>query len=73
MFTLNIYTAPTGNKPFGDYLCSISQNTRKQCTKIAAKKYANHAWDWDDNNYVRNKKFNFESGTTISIDLISAI
>jgi hypothetical protein len=73
MFTLNIYTASTGNKPFGDYVCSISQNSRKQCIKIANEKFPNFAWDWDDKNYVRNKKFRGDESTTVAISLASII
>jgi uncharacterized caspase-like protein len=41
--------------------------------KIANAKYAGHGWDWDDKNYVKNKKFSRDTSTTVSIDLISII
>jgi hypothetical protein len=31
------------------------------------------AWDWDDKNYVRNKKFNADPASTTSINLLNAI
>lgn len=73
MFTLNIYTKPSTDNLSGDYVCSISQNTRKQCMKIANEKYPNHGWDWDDKNYVRNKKFLSDESTRVSINLFQAI
>ena len=69
MFTLNIYTPEFPHQ----YLCSISQNTRKECMAIANKKYANHAWDWDDKNYVKNKKFSRDESTTVSVNLSNLI
>ena len=72
MYTLNIYTRAT-NEANSEYVCSISQDTRKQCMKIANAKYAGHGWDWDDKNYVKNKKFSRDTSTTVSIDLISII
>jgi hypothetical protein len=73
MYYLNIYTTPSENKPFGDYVCSIGQNTRKQCIKIANEKYSLCAWDWDDKNYVKNKKFLGDPSTTVSLNLITSI
>lgn len=62
MHTLNIYDRKTG-----EYLFSISQDTRKQCMKIANEKYAGEAWDWDDKNYVRNKKYNYDRTTAVPV------
>ena len=73
MFTLNIYTKPSAANSSGAYLCSISQNTRKECMKIANAKYPNHGWDWDDKNYVRNKKFRGDESTTVTMSLSSII
>jgi len=73
MFTLNIYATPSADQPNGAYLFSISKNTRKECMAIANQKYAGMAWDWDDKNYVRNKKFNADPASTTSINLLNAI
>jgi hypothetical protein len=73
MFTLNIYATPSADKPSGAYLFSVNQNTRKECIAIANQKYAGLAWDWDDKNYVRNKKFNADPTSTISINLWNTI
>ena len=62
MFTLNIFNSKTGN-----YLFSITQNTRKQCLAIANKKYSEMSWDWDDKNYVKNKKYNSDSNSTVFV------
>ena len=72
MYTINIYTRAT-NEAGSEYVCSISQDTRKQCMKIANAKYAGYGWDWDDKNYVKNKKFCGEPSTTVSLNLISMI
>lgn len=68
MFTLNIYHRTTGT-----YLFSISQNTRKECMAIANQKYAGMAWDWDDKNYVKNKKFNSDASTATHVSLSDLI
>ena len=62
MFTLNIF-----NRKTGAYCFSVSQNTRKQCLSIANKKYADMAWDWDDKNYIKNKKFNADSNSIVAV------
>jgi hypothetical protein len=62
MHTLNIY-----NQKTGAYLFSITQNTRKQCLAIANEKYSDLGWDWDDKNYVKNKKYNYDRSTTVSV------
>jgi hypothetical protein len=62
MFTLNIF-----NRKTSKYLFSVSQNTRKQCLAIANKKYADMAWDWDDKNYIKNKKFNVDPNSTVMV------
>jgi hypothetical protein len=67
MYTLNIYTRQR------QYLHSISQNTRKACLKIAEQKYSELCWDWDDKNYVKNKKFLGNPSTAVSISLDSLI
>ena len=67
MYTLNIYTKQR------QYLCSISQNTRKDCLKIAEKKYSDLCWDWDDKNYVKGKKFIGDPSSTICVTLNSLI
>jgi hypothetical protein len=73
MITLNIYAKPSADKPNGEYLFSISKNTRKECMAVANQKYAGMAWDWDDKNYVRNKKYNAQPASTVSIDLLNVI
>jgi glutaredoxin len=56
MFTLNIYSRDSLNNC--TYCFSITQTTRKQCLALADKKYSDMAWDWDDKNYIKNKKYN---------------
>ena len=68
MFTLNIY-----NRKTGQYCFSVSQKTRKQCLAIAHQRYNDMAWDWDDKNYVRNKKFNGDPATEQRVSLQSII
>ena len=72
MYTLNIYTKAT-SEAGSKYLCSISQNTRKQCMAIANQKYADHGWDWDDKNYVKNKKFFGDPSTTVNLSLSALV
>lgn len=68
MFTLNIYLPISKDNLQNKYLCSITQNTRKECMKIANEKYPNMGWDWDDKNYVRNKKYVGDKSTEVSVD-----
>lgn len=72
MHTLNIYrkNEVTGQN---EYSHSISQNTRKQCLAIATKKCADMAWDWDDKNHVKRKRFIGDRSTTVSIALSSLL
>lgn len=51
MFTLNIY------EKTGNYICSITKKTRKECLVRAEQQYSEKAWDWDDKNYVRGKRY----------------
>ena len=51
METLNIYDRKTGA-----YLWSITRTTSKECLAIAADKYLDLAWDWDDRNPVKVKR-----------------
>lgn len=62
MQTLNIYDRTTG-----EYRFSVTQNTRKECMAIANEKYAGMAWDWDEKNYVKRKKYNADTATTVSV------
>lgn len=73
MFTLNVYAKPTKSHPAYRYLFSISQNTRKQCLAIANEKYSDFGWDWDDKNYVKNKKFNSDPSTATHLSLSDLI
>jgi hypothetical protein len=63
MFTLNIYDRA------GNYLCSITQDTRKGCLAYAKKKYADLGWDWDDKNYVKRKRYQGDPSTTVHLSL----
>lgn len=66
MFSLNIY-----NRTTGAYCFTVSQETRKQCLAIANKKYSDMAWDWDDKNYIKHKKYNTVPNSTVYVnDLI---
>lgn len=67
MFYLNIYTRT------GQYVCSICQNTRKQCVAIARQKYDDYNWDWDDKNHVKHKKFVGDASTEQRISLQSLL
>lgn len=62
MKTLNIY-----NRKTGQYLFSVSQNTRKECLAIAQEKYSDMAWDWDDKNYIKGKKYNYDRASSVSV------
>ena len=70
MFTLNIYDKQ------GNYLYSISQDTRKACLDYAKKLYPDMAWDWDDKNFVKRKRLDLsqcDPSTTISLRLSDLI
>lgn len=62
MHTLNIYSKTTR-----EYLFSITQDTRKQCLAIANEKYADRAWDWNDKNPVKHKKYNYDRATAVCV------
>jgi hypothetical protein len=73
MHTLNIYSRISKTSPQAQYLFSIQQTTRKDCLKIAEAKYSDLAWDWDDKNHVKRKKFNAVAGSTVSLNLSDII
>jgi hypothetical protein len=73
MFTLNIYTPATQEEPQSKYFCSVTQNTRKECMAIANKKYSGMGWEWDEKNYVKNKKYRGDPSTTVCVSLSSII
>ena len=68
MFTLNIY-----NRNTKTYLFSITKNKRNECLAIAEQKYADMNWEWDDKNYVKNKKYNSDPKTAVCLSLSNLI
>ena len=69
MHTLNIYS----RTPEGQYLFSVTQDTRKACLAIAQDKYSDLAWAWDDKSYVKHKKYNPVPGSTVHLNLSQII
>jgi hypothetical protein len=67
MFTLNIYDKA------GNYICSITQDTRKACLACSKQRYSEMAWDWDDKNFVKRKRYQGDPSTIVNLSFSNLI